>query len=62
MNEELREAAEVRARTERLIDTLGGTGTTQWAIVVGMQLAITERLLPVAGAAAAARFPRDQAE
>ncbi|UVI39244.1 hypothetical protein [Qipengyuania spongiae] len=62
MNEELAEAAEVRARTERLIDTLGGAGMTQRAIVVGMQLALTERLLVADGADAAVKFLRDQAE
>ena len=62
MSEELQEAAEVRARTERLIDTLGGAGMTQRAIVVGMQLALTERLLTADGAAAAAKFLRDQAD
>lgn len=62
MSEELHEASQVREQTQILIDTLGGAGLPDRSILVGMHLALVERLLASGGVAKAQQFLRDQAD
>jgi hypothetical protein len=61
MTEAELEASQVRDQTHRLIDTLGGAGLPDHSIIIGMHLALVERILLSGGATKAEQFLRDQA-
>ena len=59
---ELEEAANVRAYADQLIDRIGGVGIAERTAVIGIHLALVERLLRRDGVKAAQDFLRDQAD
>ena len=62
MNEELKEAQQIHAKTQELIETLMGGGIAQRTIIVAMNQALLERWLLDSGVDGAQRFLRDQAD
>ena len=58
----LKEAQQVHAQVQQLIDTLGGAGIPESVVVVAMQQALIERLLASGGVGGAQRWLRDQAD
>lgn len=59
---ELEEAAAVRAEADRLVDQIGGAGIAERTAIVGIHLALVERMLRANGVKAAQDFLRDQAD